>query len=132
MTVAQEDALYDYLDGARNPDGASLDELIPVFAQVGRMHAEGLVQEDAHLGNFLLKDERLHVIDGDAIRSSAAPADCAANLALLLAQLQKQLEQETLSLVIEVVKKVLGRNLKGKERIDLTKNAVSEITKQIQ
>jgi F-type H+-transporting ATPase subunit b len=47
-------------------------------------------------------------------------------------KMQKQLEQETLSLVIEVVKKVLGRNLKGKEKLDLTKNAVSEITKQIQ
>jgi len=47
-------------------------------------------------------------------------------------KMQKQLEQETLSLVIEVVKKVLGRNLKCKEKQDLTKNAVSEITKQIQ
>lgn len=47
-------------------------------------------------------------------------------------KMQKQLEQETLSLVIEVVKKVLGRNLKGKEKQDLTRNAVSEITKQIQ
>lgn len=47
-------------------------------------------------------------------------------------KMQKQLEQETLSLVIEVVKKVLGRNLKGKEKLDLTKSAVSEITKQIQ
>lgn len=47
-------------------------------------------------------------------------------------KMQKQLEQETLSLVIEVVKKVLGRNLKGKEKQDLTKSAVSQITKQIQ
>jgi tRNA A-37 threonylcarbamoyl transferase component Bud32 len=85
--------LYDYLDGAHTPDSARLDELMPVFAQVGRMHAKGLVQEDAHLGNFLLKDGGLYVIDGDAIRGSAAPADCAANLALLLAQLQPQAEE---------------------------------------
>ncbi len=84
--------LYDYLADARNPDGAALDELLPVFAQLGRMHARGLVQEDAHLGNFLLEDGRLYVIDGDAIRESAGAADCAANLALLLAQLQPQVE----------------------------------------
>ncbi len=84
--------LYDYLDGAHNPDGESLDELTPVFAQVGRMHALGLVQEDAHLGNFLLKDGRFYVIDGDAIRGPASPADCTGNLALLLAQLQPQAE----------------------------------------
>lgn len=86
--------LYDYLDCAHNPDGARLEELMPVFAQVGRMHAKGLVQEDAHLGNFLLEDGRLYVIDGDAIRASAAPADCTANLALLLAQLQPRAEAE--------------------------------------
>lgn len=84
--------LYDYLDGARNPDGARLEELIPVFAQVGRMHARGLVQDDAHLGNFLLEDGQLYVIDGDAIRDSASAVDSTANLALLLAQLQPQAE----------------------------------------
>ena len=85
-------ALYDHLDAARSPDSASLDELARVFALVGRMHAKGLVQEDAHLGNFLLKNGWLYVIDGDAVRESAAPADCAANLALLLAQLQPRAE----------------------------------------
>ena len=84
--------LYDYLADARNPHGATLAELLPVFAQVGRMHAKGLVQEDAHLGNFLLEDGRLYVIDGDAIRESASAADCADNLALLLSQLQPQVE----------------------------------------
>ena len=84
--------LYDCLDRARNPEGAALEDLMPVFAQVGRMHAGGLVQEDAHLGNFLLEGDRLYVIDGDAIRESATPADCTGNLALLLAQLQPQAE----------------------------------------
>lgn len=46
-------------------------------------------------------------------------------------QMQKQLEKETLNLVIEVVKKVLSRTLKPKERQDLTTKAVSEIEKQI-
>lgn len=84
--------LYDYLAAARNPDAAAPDELAQVFAQVGRMHALGLVQEDAHLGNFLLKNGWLYVIDGDAIRESTSPADCAANLALLFAQLQPPAE----------------------------------------
>jgi tRNA A-37 threonylcarbamoyl transferase component Bud32 len=84
--------IYDHLDGAHSPDGASLDELTPVFAQVGRMHAKGLIQEDTHLGNFLFKDSRLYVIDGDAIRAAATQADSMDNLALLLAQLQPQAE----------------------------------------
>ncbi len=84
--------LYEHLDGAHSPDSASLDELGRVFALIGRMHAKGLVQEDAHLGNFLLKNGWLYVIDGDAIRESASPADCMDNLALLLAQLQPQAE----------------------------------------
>ncbi|KKR75051.1 ATP synthase F0 subunit B [Candidatus Curtissbacteria bacterium RIFCSPLOWO2_01_FULL_41_28] len=46
-------------------------------------------------------------------------------------QMQKQLEKETLNLVVEVVRKVLERTLKPKERQDLTTKAVSEIEKQI-
>ena len=46
-------------------------------------------------------------------------------------QMQKQLEKETLNLVVEVVKKVLSRTLKPKERQDLTAKAVSEIEKKI-
>jgi tRNA A-37 threonylcarbamoyl transferase component Bud32 len=60
--------LYEHLDDARNPDSGLLEELERVFALVGRMHARGLVQEDAHLGNFLLKNGWLYVIDGDAVR----------------------------------------------------------------
>lgn len=46
-------------------------------------------------------------------------------------QMQKQLENETLTLVVEVVKKVLGRTLKTKEKQELTKNALSQITKEV-
>lgn len=64
----------------------------PAIRVVGRMHAEGLIHEDPHLGNFLRQDASLFVIDGDAIRSpgagSAVSHDLATrNLALLLAQL---------------------------------------------
>lgn len=46
------------------------------------------------------------------------------------AQMKKELEAETLSLVAAVTQKVLSRQLKQKEKQDLTKNAVSEITRQ--
>jgi len=46
-------------------------------------------------------------------------------------QMQKQLEKDTLNLVVEVVKKVLSRTLKPKERQDLTTKAISEIEKQV-
>lgn len=47
-------------------------------------------------------------------------------------EIKKQLEKETITLVVEVVKKVLGRSLKTKEKHELTLGAVSEIKKQIQ
>lgn len=47
-------------------------------------------------------------------------------------EMQKQLEQETLILVSEVVKKVLGRNLKEAEKSKLTAEALTEIGKQVQ
>ena len=46
--------------------------------------------------------------------------------------MQKRLEAETLDLVVLVVKKVIGRNLKPKEKQELTSSAEREITKQIQ
>ncbi len=46
--------------------------------------------------------------------------------------MQKQLEKETLTLVVGVVKKVLGRNLKDKEKQEITSGAIGEINKQLQ
>ena len=46
-------------------------------------------------------------------------------------QMQKSLEKETLTLVAEVVKKILGRNLNQREKQDLTSKAISDITKQV-
>ena len=58
-------------------------------AALGRLHAAGLVHDDAHLGNFLRQDGTLYVIDGDAVRVLAAgdAAGRESNLALMLAQL---------------------------------------------
>jgi tRNA A-37 threonylcarbamoyl transferase component Bud32 len=79
--------LYAYLENARGPDAAAADELARVFTQLGRLHAAGLLQEDAHLGNFLLRGDDVCVIDGDAVRPLRDARDGAANLALLFAQL---------------------------------------------
>ena len=79
--------LSEYLDGAHCPDATVVGELESVFEAVGRMHARGILQEDVHLGNFLLKDDCLYVIDGDAIRPAGADRERLENLALLFAQL---------------------------------------------
>ncbi len=79
--------LTEYLEGAHCPDATAADELGRVFEAVGRMHARGILQEDVHLGNFLLRDGRLYVIDGDAIRPAGSERERLDNLALLFAQL---------------------------------------------
>lgn len=82
--------LYAYLENARGPDAAAAAELARVCAQLGRLHAAGLLQEDAHLGNFLLRGDEVFVIDGDAVRPLRDARDGEENLALLLAQLPPQ------------------------------------------
>jgi tRNA A-37 threonylcarbamoyl transferase component Bud32 len=84
--------LTEYLDGARGPDAAAASDLAPVFEMAGRMHACGLLQADAHLGNFLLHDGALYIVDGDAVRPAASADACRDNLALLFAQLTPAVE----------------------------------------
>jgi tRNA A-37 threonylcarbamoyl transferase component Bud32 len=79
--------LTEYLEGAGTPAADSPEALAPVFETVGRMHAHGILQEDVHLGNFLLGAAGLYVIDGDAIRPAGPGKARLDNLALLFAQL---------------------------------------------
>jgi len=83
--------LTEYLHGAQCPNATAINELESVFEAVGRMHARGILQEDVHLGNFLLRDGSLYVIDGDAIRKTGKTGVFLPvfldNLALLFAQL---------------------------------------------
>ena len=60
--------------------------LARLFFMLGRLHAQGLIHADAHLGNFLCSGDEVYILDGDAIRTGASPADRVKNLALLLAQ----------------------------------------------
>jgi tRNA A-37 threonylcarbamoyl transferase component Bud32 len=90
--------LSEFIEDARS--FAELDEhalrgaLPPLFATFGRMHAQGLVHDDAHLGNFLWRDHDLWILDGDAIRATRDHAVHLRNLTLLLAQLPSTLADE--------------------------------------
>jgi tRNA A-37 threonylcarbamoyl transferase component Bud32 len=92
------------VSGRAPGDGEALALLAPVFHVLGRLHASGLLQEDLHLGNFLLHKGQLWVIDGDALRVIAcgqplAPVLAMANLAVLLAQLPAAWDEVTAALL---------------------------------
>ena len=57
-----------------------------VLALLGALHRAGLIQRDAHLDNFLIRDSVAHAIDGAGIRRVRGARALRANLALLLAQ----------------------------------------------
>ncbi|MCL2635648.1 MAG: hypothetical protein FWD50_03330, partial [Betaproteobacteria bacterium] len=84
--------LSEWLEGAATLDEQVLspsdpEALLPALTLLGRLHAAGLTQRDAHLGNFLRHDGRLLLIDGDGVRPANTEAERLANLAMLLAQL---------------------------------------------
>lgn len=51
-----------------------------------RLHRDGLIHEDPHLGNFLLKSEELYVLDAGAVRQTANESLLEDNFALFVAQ----------------------------------------------
>ena len=58
--------------------------------------------------------------------------DAQTQINLQKVEMKKELEKETLSLVVAVVNKVLGRTVSPKEKQVLTSRAASEITRKIQ
>lgn len=76
------------------PADAIATSLPRLFALLGRMHACGLTHEDAHLGNFLIHDASLFILDGDAIRDNQTTAAVLENLALMLSQLPPEILAE--------------------------------------
>jgi tRNA A-37 threonylcarbamoyl transferase component Bud32 len=79
--------LTEFLHDARPPVVIDPATLTPAFRQLGLLHRTGLLQEDAHLDNFLLRNDAVLVVDGAAIRPLHGEDDRLANLALLFAQL---------------------------------------------
>ena len=61
-----------------------------------------------------------------------AKIEAKAQIVIQRRELEKQLERQTIGLVIEVVKKVLGRTLKISERRELTTKATGELARRIQ
>lgn len=100
--------LTEYLPGAqslqqhweqladRSPGNAEAVAILrDALLAIAAMHAQGLAQTDLHLGNFLQDQQRLYVIDGDAIEvaepGKPLPLTTAqANLALFFAQLMPE------------------------------------------
>lgn len=64
-------------------------QLKAVIAMIAKMHDRGLVHKDCHLDNFLLNEQGLYLIDGDAVEQSSAlsQTDALNNLALFFVQL---------------------------------------------
>lgn len=83
--------LTEFIDDAQSlsslPETPPLPALKRLFNTLGRMHAQGLIHEDAHFGNFLIKGNSIFILDGDAVQENRSSSDLTKNLALLLAQL---------------------------------------------
>lgn len=86
---------WDALDSREPGEADALALLGQALSLIAMMHNRGLVQTDLHLGNFLLHEAQLHVIDGDAVEAltpgtplSAAQAED--NLAIFFAQLDPE------------------------------------------
>lgn len=85
-------AKWDALPRVKPGDSEAVLLLGMALRTIARMHAQGLLQGDLHLGNFLLAGNDLYVIDGDAVEASAPgeplpQRQAETNLALFFAQL---------------------------------------------
>ena len=72
------------------PDPQLAVHLLGLVELLAQMHGAGILQEDVHLGNFLLSADQTYAIDGGGIRllpRMTGGRQAARNLALLLAQL---------------------------------------------
>lgn len=100
--------------------------LCQLAEMVGRMHEAGLVQEDLHLENFLVSEDKIYAIDGDAVRIRDAgrplglKASCR-NLALLFAQFPPVHDDLIETAVLDYAKqrKISGQDLLEQVQHDL-------------
>ncbi len=102
--------LFEYLDGAQSlwqawrevaqqpllGDGQQ-GVLAEALGAIGRMHAQGLWQEDLHLDNLLRHEGRLYLIDGGGVRwetpgQPLSRAHVLENLGVFFAQLPAELD----------------------------------------
>lgn len=88
--------LLDFLPDVRHlsaliveKSGNGPDYLTLAVSMMATLHEQGLQHEDCHLNNFLISDDALHLVDGDAVKPLKEPKQAAAieNLALFFVQL---------------------------------------------
>lgn len=95
--------LSEFIENAQSfadMDALTLRTALPrLFALLGRMHVHGLIHDDAHLGNFLWRDNTIWILDGDAIRATHNRTAHQRNLALLLTQLPPTVD-DTLTMTL--------------------------------
>ena len=93
-----------------------------------RRNSQNLITESKKEADRILAQAAIEV------RKSAEQTilDAQAQISLQKVEMKKELEKETLSLVVAVVNKVLGRTVSPKEKQVLTSRAASEIGRKIQ
>ena len=93
-----------------------------------RRNSQNLIAESKKEANRILTQAAIEA------RKSAEQTilDAQTQINLQNQEMKKELEKETLSLVVAVVNKVLGRTVSPKEKQVLTSRAASEITRKIQ
>jgi hypothetical protein len=73
------------------PDIHQVERILDaLMAFLGSCHEQGILQNDLHLGNFMIKNEMLYALDGDQVkiyRGAIGPKKSLSNLARLLANL---------------------------------------------
>jgi len=73
------------------PDIHQVERVLDVLmAFLGSCHEQGILQNDLHLGNFMILDECIYALDGDQVkiyRGAIGPKRSLSNLACLLANL---------------------------------------------
>lgn len=94
--------IFEYLDNAENftnlwrnatDSSEQLKLLVKILRAIAKQHKAGLVQEDLHSGNFMLRQSRIYSLDGDALKKvtrskrGVAAKKSLKNVAMLIAQL---------------------------------------------
>ena len=99
LTVFLPDA-HSLADIMKTSDADTVRPLLETAcARIGQLHANGLIHEDPHPGNFLLDAGELSMIDGAAVHRRALPLpvdEADDDLARFLAQLPPDTSLETL------------------------------------
>lgn len=105
----------------RESDQAVLPILHAVMIELATQHVLGLVQEDMHLGNYLISGKLIYTLDGSDIKATGSllsKKESMQNLALLLSQLGAGIQTLQESLFLHYAR-ARGWLLKAMDTFDL-------------